>query len=271
MVNKIPVISIITICYNNPSDLKITLKSVLNSSSVQEDYEIVVIDGSDNDSCQLVLNQFKQLPIISVHEPDNGIYNAMNKGLKYVRGASVLFLNSGDSLHESFDLNTFIDRFKMDLGNKIIFGDVQHCVGSATIIKSMSKVIHDEFWWTKTLPSHQSVFIPLEFYNSNNFDESFKISADTKLMRCAFSKLTFVYFPSVISNFCLGGVSSNPGSVKKINTHMGELIKTKRIGKVSSCLLYISLLRRLLLIRLLGLERYYKIVFFAKRVLGKLC
>jgi len=95
-------LSIITINYNNASGLQKTMESVLTQTS--RDFEYIIIDGDSTDRSVDVIKRLIQStnqPINFISEPDSGIYNAMNKGIRMAKGEYIQFLNSGDFLAAS--------------------------------------------------------------------------------------------------------------------------------------------------------------------------
>lgn len=93
------ILSIITINYNNKNGVQKTIDSVLSQSF--EDYEWIVIDGGSNDGSKELLEKYQEHFAYWCSEPDNGIYNAINKGLSHTTGDYIQFLNSGDWLYDS--------------------------------------------------------------------------------------------------------------------------------------------------------------------------
>jgi len=89
-------LSIITINYNNKNGLEKTIESVVNQTF--SDIEYIVIDGGSEDGSVEVIKQYSDKITYWVSEPDEGIYNAMNKGILRAKGEYCLFLNSGDFL-----------------------------------------------------------------------------------------------------------------------------------------------------------------------------
>ena len=95
-------LSIITINYNNAAGLKKTLDSVAMQTSI--DFEHIIVDGASTDDSVEVIRTYSQSPIANrrkiqwISEPDTGIYNAMNKGVRMANGEYTLMLNSGDYL-----------------------------------------------------------------------------------------------------------------------------------------------------------------------------
>ena len=91
-----PLFSIITITFNAATTLPATLRSVEEQTFTN--YEYIVVDGASRDNT-VALVEASQLPVRMVSEPDKGLYDAMNKGLKMAAGEYLIFLNAGDSFH----------------------------------------------------------------------------------------------------------------------------------------------------------------------------
>lgn len=92
-------LSIITINYNNREGLRKTIESVVAQTT--REFEYIVIDGGSTDGSVDVIKEFSDYIDYWVSEPDKGIYNAMNKGVKVAHGDYCQFLNSGDWLYDS--------------------------------------------------------------------------------------------------------------------------------------------------------------------------
>lgn len=112
-----PLISVITITYNAASTIGVTMASV--AAQTCRDYEHVVIDGASRDATLEIARSYEGVRILS--EPDKGLYDAMNKGLRMARGEYVIFLNSGDTFHSADVLEAYARRAR--LGDDIIYGD----------------------------------------------------------------------------------------------------------------------------------------------------
>lgn len=118
--NVKPLISIITITYNASQTIPLTMKSV--GEQTFSDFEHLIIDGASTDDTILIARQMGREGLRIVSEPDDGLYDAMNKGLRMARGRYVLFLNSGDAFHSPDTLAAYaaaIMKHKPD----IIYGD----------------------------------------------------------------------------------------------------------------------------------------------------
>lgn len=117
---KQPLISIITITYNAAETLPLTMLSVAEQSC--EDFEHLIIDGASTDQTILIARQMGTPSLRIVSEPDNGLYDAMNKGLRMARGKYLLFLNSGDRFHARDSLQLYADAIAAKQPD-IIYGD----------------------------------------------------------------------------------------------------------------------------------------------------
>ena len=92
-------ITVITINYNNRDGLKDTLESIHNQSC--KDFQYIVVDGGSTDGSADLLNEYGKDTDVCIIEPDRGIYDAMNKGVKYADGDYVMFVNSGDRIADN--------------------------------------------------------------------------------------------------------------------------------------------------------------------------
>ena len=103
-----PYLSIVTVTLNNLSGLKDTLASIpIGHPSI----EWILIDGSSSDGTVEFVQHLEKKPEVFISEPDKGIFHAMNKGLKYVSGEIVIFLNSGDFFIDSTVPSRIIDSY----------------------------------------------------------------------------------------------------------------------------------------------------------------
>ncbi|MCH4099742.1 MAG: glycosyltransferase [Prevotella sp.] len=118
---KKPLISIITVCYNAEKEIETTLKSVTGQTFTDREY--IIIDGESSDRTLEIIQQYRQKIDILVSEPDKGIYDAMNKGVKYARGEWIIMMNAGDVFANN---NVLEDIFKTDIPSNIscIYSDI---------------------------------------------------------------------------------------------------------------------------------------------------
>ena len=169
-------LSIITINLNNRIGLKKTIQSVISQSF--KDFEYIIIDGASKDDSVEEINQNAKNIDYWVSEPDFGIYNAMNKGIKKASGEYCLFLNSGDSLCKVTTLNEI---FCKELTCDIIYGNsfMYNENNKEFLNEEPEKLTFLTFY--KRSICHQALFIRRELFNANKlglYREDFKIVSD---------------------------------------------------------------------------------------------
>ena len=202
-------LSIITINYNNLAGLEKTIASVVQQT--YSNFEYIMIDGGSTDGgCEFLENNKEKFSYV-VSEPDNGIYNAMNKGIKASNGEYLLFLNSGDVLNGETALNDFINNplFSGD----IIYGDYQFEKGN----KVYPDILTPLFFIKSSLP-HQSTFFKRTVFDTMGFyDEKYEFSADREFfIKCLLSnEIKFSHIEYFLTIFDLSGFSNNPNYLKK--------------------------------------------------------
>ena len=162
-------LSIITVNLNNRDGLRKTIDSVV--SQTFKDFEWIVIDGGSTDGSRELIEQYADHFAYWVSEPDKGIYNAMNKGIKVAKGEYLQFLNSGDWLWEDDTLQkVFSEGFEED----ILYGDCIEADGSLSVFP---EAIDTLFMYRGTL-NHQSSFIKATLFKDSLYSEEYKIASD---------------------------------------------------------------------------------------------
>ena len=106
-------ISIITVCFNSASYLEYTIRSVIGQT--YQNWELIVIDGNSNDETVSIIKRYEPWIFYWCSEPDNGMYDAINKGLAKATGNYYLILNSDDFLHNSFSLELAVNYLQQKL------------------------------------------------------------------------------------------------------------------------------------------------------------
>lgn len=207
-----PILSIITINRNNADGLRKTIESVLSQDvSDKTQVEYIIIDGASTDNSVEVIksfenNQSNKLQITKwISEPDSGIYNAMNKGIKMATGELIGIMNSGDTYLPKI-FKKIIDMHKIN-SDSILYGAMK------TIKNSQFESIwgyHYSYLERQMIP-HLATFIPNKIYQQIGFfDENYKIAADYDLfLRFYNAKVPFYFTDEIICSFNLDGISQN--------------------------------------------------------------
>lgn len=123
-------LSIITITYNAEKFLKRTIESILAQSN--QDFEYIIIDGKSKDSTLEIAKAYSERVNLLVSEPDNGLYDAMNKGLRLAKGDFVWFMNAGDEINDSEVVAKFIQSLA-ETNADVFYGDTYFVEENGTI------------------------------------------------------------------------------------------------------------------------------------------
>lgn len=214
-------ISIITINYNNAKGLSNTIQSVL--SQTYGGYEYIIIDGGSTDGSLEVIEKSSDAISYWVSEPDEGIYNAMNKGIKKSSGEYLLMLNSGDMFYENDTLEKCI-RKKLD--EDICFGDAFSFGAGNDFFVHFPEKINFSLFLQHGI-HHQSVFVRRNLHDSVGFySEKLKIVSDWCFFIDAFCKYncSYKHLPVVVSSCPRDGISCDPDMWSKIRAERTEYL-----------------------------------------------
>tara|TARA_B110000503_G_C7136719_1_gene409140 strand:- start:173 stop:928 length:756 start_codon:yes stop_codon:yes gene_type:complete len=205
-------ISIITVVWNNVKTIKDTIDSVL--SQTYKNIEYIVIDGGSTDGTLSLLESRRDQLSALVSEPDEGIYDAMNKGIKLAKGDVIGFLNSDDFYLNDKVISKVASEFERD-----IFLDASYANLIYVDQTNTSKIIRyfktGEFKQGLFLkgwcPAHPTFFVRRSVYERNgNFDLNYHFASDVELMMrfLEIHKIKSLYIPEVMVKMRMGGVSN---------------------------------------------------------------
>jgi glycosyltransferase involved in cell wall biosynthesis len=205
------IISIITVCYNSSK----TILDTINSVNIQSYPEIehIFVDGLSSDNTVEIINLNSQTKNVVVSEKDNGLYDAINKGISIASGDVIGFLHSDDLLASStiiLDLMTEMKSKKLDG----IYGDLEYVDKYDTnkIIRHWkSRKFKFSILKQGWMPAHPTLFLKKQVYDKHGeFNMSYKISADYDFMLRILkdNDLEYGYLPEVITKMRVGGASN---------------------------------------------------------------
>ena len=237
-------ITIITVVKNDPSGLTDTINSV--SSQSYSNIEHIVIDGNSSDGTLDVIKAHSASINLWVSEPDGGIYDAMNKGIRLANGMWVNFLNSGDTFFENCTLEKLF-AFSMNRDVDVIYGDFAlKDVALTNPITIKARSLNSIY--TGNVYSHQSCFVRKTTLVDYPFKTKYKIAADyDQMISFHNSSLVFHYFEFPIAIMLSNGRSyNNPRTyieqMKIVFSNTGSLLKLSYfLPYLGLCLLRILL------------------------------
>lgn len=215
-------VSIITVNFNHFEGLKRTYESIVSQTFT--DYEWIVIDGGSTDGSREFIEQHQDRFAYWCSEKDNGIYHAMNKGIRQAKGEYLNFMNAGDTFACSEALSlVFGERRTADIlygyewvkSTNQIYGDGFH----------MQKRIQWYNFYLRSLP-HQSTFIRRDaFERVGLYDETCKIVADWKWFVLAIFHfdVSYEFIPRIISIFEGEGISATKNTDREKDEYRNEL------------------------------------------------
>lgn len=195
---NLPVLSIITVTKNNRHGLRSTARTLIHQ--LMSDIQWIIIDGESHDGTAADLERLKEKAEI-VSEEDDGLYNAMNKGLSIAKGRYLLFLNAGDQLADRDSLSTILKTLKATKPD-FLYGDSLE--GSLFYKKARS---HKKWRWGM-FTHHQAMIYSRRLFKNLSYDETYKIAADYDLtIRFLDSSTKIEYIPCALCLFETGGIS----------------------------------------------------------------
>lgn len=210
-------ISIITVTYNSEKTIVDTIESI--NSQTYSDIEHIIIDGGSKDRTLDIIRSKSNRILKVISEPDDGIYDAMNKGIQNATGEIIGILNSDDFLASPYVIEKIVQAFEKEKCDAV-YGNldfvssqdsskiIRHWVSSPFIRGSFVK------GWT---PPHPTFYVRREVYEKYGlFDKAFKISADFELMLrfIEIHQIKVYYVNETFVRMRYGGEST--GSLKKI-------------------------------------------------------
>jgi len=229
-------ISIITVAYNCKSVLNHCLDSVAAQS--YDNIEHIVIDGASTDGTLSLLNSRRNNLAMIVSEPDDGIYDAMNKGIKLAKGDIIGFLNSDDFYASNEVLSRVASVFKDDPSLELCYSDLTYNdqVDTSRVIRywKSSNFILGTFskGWC---PPHPTFFVRRSMYERyGNFDLSYSIASDIELMMrfLEVHKRNARYIPELWVKMRMGGLSNK--NIKNIVDQNLEVLRALRSHNLSA-------------------------------------
>ncbi len=202
-----PKISFIIVVRNNEQGLRTTLLNLESISYAHK--EIVVIDGGSTDNTVIVAQEFAHIINYFISEPDNGIYDAMNKGIKASRGKFLWFINAGDKVlnFEELYYEFTTDNHLAD----IYYGDTQIVNQDGEVLglrrKPLPKTLTPKSFRNGMVVCHQSFIVRHSI--AKLYDTSYRFSADYKWMiECVKAAKSIINIECVLSQFEIGGATT---------------------------------------------------------------
>ena len=200
-----PRISVITVSYNAVITIEQTISSVINQT--YDNIEYIIIDGGSTDGTIDIIKKFEDTVTYWISEPDRGIYDAMNKGIRISKGDYIFFLNAGDMFFSSTTVSNVVNWIKGNSEKEVILGSIK-CVYEDKVMGIVKSNLNITPWYT---PPHQGMFVQGDLYRKNLYFTELSILGDRefflRLNKYGLYKVSII--DEIIAIYDLKGVSSD--------------------------------------------------------------
>jgi glycosyltransferase involved in cell wall biosynthesis len=209
-----PKLSIITINFNNAPGLRRTIESVVSQNS--HDFEYIIVDGGSSDGSVEVIKEYAGKISYWVSEPDSGIYNAMNKGIRAARGEYCQFLNSGDLL-VAYDVIEKMLAALPDCG--VFYGNMLKKLPEGKIFRDVCEQGRITMLTLyRGALNHSPAFIKRSLFEKYGlYDENLRIVSDWKwyLVAIGLNNESVRYINTDVTYFDMNGISNSNSTLEK--------------------------------------------------------
>ncbi|HEX4957159.1 MAG TPA: glycosyltransferase family 2 protein [Lacibacter sp.] len=227
-------ISIITVVFNRVATIERAIQSVLSQS--YNDIEYIVVDGASTDGTVQVIEKYKDRIHTLVSEKDNGMYDALNKGIQLATGDIVGILHADDAFAHSEVISTIADVFLQNKYTDCVYGDVGFVKEDdpQKIVRYYSSAIfHPKLFKYGFMPAHPTFFCYKKFFDLYGYYRTdLEIAADFDLLLRYLKKFTLqsVYIPQMLVRMNMGGKSTRGlASTIKINQELKRILKEHKM------------------------------------------
>lgn len=212
---QFPLISIITVVYNGSKTLEQTIQSVINQS--YKNIEYIIIDGVSTDGTIDIIKKYEKNLSHWSSEPDNGLYDAMNKGIALAKGELIGMINS-DDWYELDAVKIIVDSYIENPQKRIFHGDRFDIDNDGNKRKYRFNKSKFKFKYFSMTFNHPSMFIHRDIYKVTKYNINFKSISDYEFVLKVFLKNEdlFFYIPATYVNYRLNGISANESLISEI-------------------------------------------------------
>ncbi|MCB0402002.1 MAG: glycosyltransferase [Flavobacteriales bacterium] len=204
-------VSIITVCYNSASTIEDTIRSVINQS--YENIEYIIVDGLSTDNTMEIVNRYKDRITTIISEKDNGLYDAINKGIGLATGDIIANLNSDDFYTDEDVIADVVNRMEEETSDTL-YADLYYVDAWDTgkVVRNwISGTYKEGMFFKGWMPPHPTFFVRKSVYDQyGTFNLELKSAADYEIMLRFIHKhgCSISYLPRVIVRMRVGGVSN---------------------------------------------------------------
>lgn len=210
-------ITIVTVTYNCVNDIEATIQSVLSQDYPNLEY--IIVDGASTDGTVDIIRQYDGEISRWISEPDNGLYDAMNKGIRMATGQWINFMNAGDSFCDNQVISNLFD--SLPHGKKVVYGNTQILNRDGSISFHPTSTIERLKWTINRYQpyTHQAVFYNIECKEDCKYNLNYSIVADYDVACKYWNRYGIKRYHYAPITICMykgfDGVSSNVSNAKR--------------------------------------------------------
>lgn len=217
-------ISIITATYNSCDTIRDTIESVLQQT--YQDFELIIKDGCSKDNTLSICKEYEEAykeRIVIISNPDKGLYDAINMGIKASKGDVIGILNSDDFFHRKDILETINNTFEKNPETEGLYGDVTVVASDnkeKTVRYTCAKYFRPWMFKVGLMPPHPSFYVRRECFDKYGlYNPSYKIAADFDLMTrfMLVNRIKTQYLPFPVLTMRDGGMSTSLANKRLLN------------------------------------------------------
>lgn len=217
-------LTIATVVFNELEGLKATVNSVKSLLSESVDY--LVVNGSSDPSIDDYLMELQLQNLRFLSEPDEGLYDAMNKALGLATGDYLVFMNAGDTFDENFKPDDFLNQGGRQ--QRVLLGySLEVFAGDKYLRPGLGR---EDMCFSS--PSHQATFYPRRYYASSRYDCDIPIKADGRFTAIAIETFGCVFVPRIVCTFALGGRSTRYGDLGEVAARLRHSTSVREYSKL---------------------------------------
>ena len=249
-------VSIITITYNAENTIFNSLNSVFNQS--YKNIEHIIVDGGSKDNTVKICKEFNHISKL-ISEPDKGVYDAFNKGIKLATGDVIGFLNADDVYYSEKAIEDLVNAFSNN-ETDIVYGNLDYVNKEGKVIRNWISRPYEKGLVKKAwMPAHPTFYCKKKVYDRlGGYNESFKIAGDFELCLrfLEVNQVSSLYLNKKLIKMLVGGIS-NSGLKSKWIIYI-EQLRAFKINKIyiNPILLFFFKSRKLTEFTILDVKRY---------------
>ncbi|MCJ8314182.1 MAG: glycosyltransferase [Pseudomonadales bacterium] len=221
-------ISIVTVVYNGEKYIEDTIKSILNQT--YKNVEYIIIDGGSTDNTLNILKKYEKEISCVVSETDDGIYDAMNKGVARCNGSLIGIINADDYYVEgAFDLIIKAFSKSKEKTKLVIYGDMNLVnQDDRSVIRTKNAVAWKMIFGMSL--NHPSVFVTRDIYANHSFSTDYKMASDYNLLLTLYLyRYKFIKIKYILTEMRAGGVSELMSRTTKAEE---KAVKLDKLGRI---------------------------------------